>query len=164
MSLFTACQNTPSRPEAILDANYEPTVPTTSTAITSESGTTAEPPQNAAGVWHYTCTTGCSGGTGSASPCATCGQTLVHNTQYHDTQGASNTSNVTSNDGGISMANPLAGAMTPPATTTTKTPEPPQNADGVWHYICDAGCAGGAGSATACSSCGKTLAHNTAYH
>ena len=53
-----------------------------------------------------------------------------------------------------------AAATTPPTTT----PEPAQNAAGVWHYTCSAGCAGGAGSAIACAKCGKTLAHNPAYH
>ena len=55
-------------------------------------------------------------------------------------------------------------------TSTTTTPsttpvsEPAQNADGVWHYTCPNGCAGGAGSAGPCSVCGATLAHNSAYH
>lgn len=44
---------------------------------------TAEPSQNAAGVWHYTCSNGCSGGSGSASKCLTCGETLAHNSAYH---------------------------------------------------------------------------------
>ncbi len=43
-----------------------------------------EPPQNAAGVWHYTCPSGCAGGGGSATACASCGTTLVHNTAYHN--------------------------------------------------------------------------------
>ena len=42
-----------------------------------------EPPQNAAGVWHYTCPSGCAGGGGSATACGKCGTTLVHNTAYH---------------------------------------------------------------------------------
>ena len=46
----------------------------------------------------------------------------------------------------------------------TKAPEPPQNSLGVWHYTCPNGHAGGGGSATACSECGTTLVHNTAYH
>jgi hypothetical protein len=45
---------------------------------------TPEPAQNAAGVWHYTCAKGCPGGAGSATVCATCGGTLVHNTAYHN--------------------------------------------------------------------------------
>ncbi len=43
-----------------------------------------EPAQNAAGVWHYTCPSGCEGGAGSAVACANCGTTLVHNTAYHN--------------------------------------------------------------------------------
>lgn len=43
-----------------------------------------EPPQNAAGVWHYTCANGCEGGAGSAVACAGCGSTLTHNSAYHN--------------------------------------------------------------------------------
>lgn len=43
----------------------------------------AEPPQNSKGVWHYTCSNGCAGGGGSATACAGCGATLVHNPVYH---------------------------------------------------------------------------------
>ena len=42
-----------------------------------------EPSQNAAGVWHYTCAKGCTGGAGATGPCATCGDTLAHNKAYH---------------------------------------------------------------------------------
>ncbi|XMO86315.1 hypothetical protein AAFN75_16130 [Algibacter sp. AS12] len=42
--------------------------------------------------------------------------------------------------------------------------EPAQNAQGVWHYACSKGCAGGAGSAVNCTNCGTLLAHNSAYH
>ena len=98
---------------------------------------TLEPAQNTAGVWHYTCANGCAGGGGAAGACSNCGNALAHNQAYH-----SNTN-------------------TP---TTTPTPEPSQNAAGVWHYTCGNGCSGGAGSATACNSCGTTLAHNSAYH
>ena len=45
---------------------------------------TTEPAQNAAGVWHYTCTAGYAGGAGSAGNCASCGQALAHNTGYHN--------------------------------------------------------------------------------
>ena len=44
---------------------------------------TAEPAQNAAGVWHYTCAKGCKGGAGGAGNCGTCGGALAHNTAYH---------------------------------------------------------------------------------
>ena len=40
--------------------------------------------QNAAGVWHYTCSNGCAGGAGSAGTCATCGGALAHNAAYHN--------------------------------------------------------------------------------
>jgi hypothetical protein len=43
----------------------------------------AEPAQNAAGVWHYTCPKGCKGGGGAATPCASCGTALAHNNAYH---------------------------------------------------------------------------------
>nr|WP_321221675.1 hypothetical protein [uncultured Psychroserpens sp.] len=42
-----------------------------------------EPAQNAAGVWHYTCAKGHTGGAGSAVACGTCGETLAHNKAYH---------------------------------------------------------------------------------
>ncbi|MFB9056950.1 hypothetical protein ACFFU9_09375 [Mariniflexile ostreae] len=43
----------------------------------------AEPSQNAAGEWHYTCGKGCSGGSGTAGSCGTCGNALAHNVAYH---------------------------------------------------------------------------------
>ncbi|MFN0216608.1 MAG: hypothetical protein ACKVT2_20295 [Saprospiraceae bacterium] len=118
---------------------------------------TAEPPQNASGVWHYTCPKGCAGGAGAATPCPTCGTALTHNQTYH---------------GANPAATPKPAAGAPPGTTgqapiTMPNPsknEPPQNAAGVWHYICPAGCAGGGGAAGPCAKCGKTLEHNKAYH
>ncbi|GAA4269408.1 hypothetical protein [Hyunsoonleella aestuarii] len=38
---------------------------------------------NAAGVFHYTCSNGCAGGSGSAGNCSTCGNALAHNAAYH---------------------------------------------------------------------------------
>jgi hypothetical protein len=122
-------------------------------ATPSTAATPTEPPQNAEGVWHYTCPKGCAGGNGSAVPCAKCGTTLVHNALYHG------------------KPNPAAATPTPPGQTLPagQTPPPPkaepaQNAAGVWHYVCSAGCAGGAGSAIACATCGKPLQHNQKYH
>ena len=60
------------------------TTTTTTTTPTSPTTPTPEPAQNAAGVWHYTCPSGCAGGGGSAVACATCGATLAHNTAYHN--------------------------------------------------------------------------------
>jgi hypothetical protein len=112
---------------------------------------TNEPPQNAAGVWHYTCPKGCAGGAGAASPCAQCGTTLVHNQTYH---GAGQPA-------AAPTTNPTAG--TTAAAPNTKQ-EPPQNAKGVWHYTCPKGCAGGSGAASPCSQCGTVMTHNSVYH
>lgn len=98
----------------------------------------------ASGVKHYTCPNNCAGSGGDGEgTCPVCGSAYVHNQAFHNqaiTQG------------------------TQPAAQPAATPEPPQNAAGVWHYTCSNGCAGGAGSAVACATCGSTLAHNTGYH
>lgn len=108
-----------------------------------------EPPQNAAGVWHYTCPKGCKGGGGAAAPCAKCGATLAHNAAYHPAAPA---------------GDPTKTAANPTANPAAQKPEPPQNKAGVWHYTCPDGCAGGGGAAAPCAKCGKTLAHNSVYH
>jgi hypothetical protein len=123
--------------------------------------TPAEPAQNAAGVWHYTCSKGCAGGAGAAGNCATCGGPLAHNQAYH---GSANNMPATN-----PMTTPAATPAPAPttatqATTPPQTTEPAQNAAGVWHYTCPKGCAGGAGSAAPCATCGGTLEHNQAYH
>lgn len=110
------------------------------------SNATKEPAQNAEGVWHYICSKGCAGGAGAAGSCATCGSPLAHNAAYHDNAGSTSNNNT---------------STTPPDTPPAS---PAQNADGVWHYTCANGCAGGAGTAGTCSGCGGTLAHNPAYH
>lgn len=59
----------------------------------------------------------------------------------------------------------LESPVLPNASTTAQTPvEPSQNTGGVWHYTCTKGCAGGAGTAVNCNSCGSPLAHNAGYH
>ena len=89
-------------------------------------------------VSHYICPNNCEGSGGaSEGTCPVCNSAYVHNQDYH---------------------------TTPAAATPTTTPEPPQNAAGVWHYTCSNGCEGGAGSAIACATCGATLVHNTLYH
>jgi len=122
-----------------LEVFDSPTLPN----ATTPNPATLEAPQNAGGVWHYTCSNGCAGGAGSAVNCDTCGGPLVHNSAYH----------VNSNS--TPTAAPYA---TPP------TAEPSQNTAGVWHYTCGKGCVGGSGAAGACGACGGTLIHNTAYH
>lgn len=185
--LVIGCKEAPERPGAILDENYEPIVPTNTNTATNTTTTTdpnapnpaGEPAQNATGVWHYTCTNGCTGGAGNAMPCATCGTTLVHNTIYHQNNGAPTgvpspsvqvnptAAGATATSTAGSITNPIIKGIDPPAGAPNippKAPEPAQNAAGVWHYTCSAGCAGGAGSAVACAGCGSTLVHNTAYH
>jgi len=46
----------------------------------------ATPPAatNAAGQFHYICSNGCAGGSGTQGNCATCGNALVHNTAFHN--------------------------------------------------------------------------------
>lgn len=118
------------------------------------------------GVPHYICSAGCGGGGPAAGPCPNCGAELAHNQAFHNTPGS-----------------PAAPTMTAPAnttispifqngsnaTTTMPSPVPPppspaQNAAGVFHYTCSAGCGGGGGAAGSCPNCGAALAHNQAYH
>ncbi len=69
---------------------FHNTPASTPTATPGATGTvtppvsTPEPAVNAAGVYHYTCPNGHAGGGGSATPCAECGTTLVHNAAYHN--------------------------------------------------------------------------------
>lgn len=51
---------------------------------TSTNNANASPAQNAKGVYHYTCKNGCYGGSGTATTCNVCGESLVHNTAYHN--------------------------------------------------------------------------------
>lgn len=103
----------------------------------------------ASSVQHYYCANACAGSGGdTAGSCPVCGSEYVHNQAFHNTQVATSQQPI---QPGINQ-------------TTSSVPEPDQNANGVWHYTCSNGCAGGAGSAIACSQCGNTLAHNAGYH
>ncbi len=146
------------------------TTPATTTDVNAPNAK-GEPAQNSVGVWHYTCSNGCEGGAGTAMPCPKCGTTLAHNSAYHSGGAASTTPTIATPPPTLNQPaanNPFASpAITPTApvgNTIPKAPEPPQNSQGVWHYTCPKGCDGGGGSAVACSKCGTTLAHNTAYH
>ncbi|MCP4122457.1 MAG: hypothetical protein GY751_11955 [Bacteroidetes bacterium] len=99
-------------------------------------------------VAHYVCPDQCGGVGIGAGACPQCGKVMSHNQAFH----AQTTD----------AANPAVSPVQNPELP--QNPEPPQNANGVWHYTCANGCAGGAGSAQACSGCGGTLAHNQAYH
>ncbi len=145
---FSACnESTDSGKQEVKESPIVSEPPATPNAATPE------PPQNAAGVWHYTCSKGCAGGSGTAGNCAVCGGPLAHNSAYH--------SNANSTPPNPSTATPSPTLSSP---TTPKAAEPAQNAAGVWHYTCGKGCPGGAGSAGTCSTCGGPLAHNQAYH
>ncbi len=63
-----------------------------------------------------------------------------------------------------SLGNPIPSATPNTDIANPPTTEPAQNAEGVWHYTCGKGCAGGAGAAGNCATCGGPLAHNAAYH
>ncbi len=143
---FSACNDNSDaiRQEAkeSLNVSSSPTPP--STAVQNQA--VPEPKQNAAGVWHYTCSQGCTGGGGKDDVCATCGAALAHNPAYHANDNIAPTNATTP-----------AAITTPPATAA-------QNAAGVWHYTCENGCAGGAGAAGTCGTCSGALAHNAAYH
>ncbi len=149
---FVGCYESKQAPKYPIDGAVDLNQP----APASPAAPGAEPAQNAAGVWHYTCSNGCAGGAGGAGTCATCGNALAHNTVYHNNTGA---------------PTPSANPVTTESATSKVTfsgdpanPEPAQNAAGVWHYTCSAGCAGGAGAAGTCASCGGALAHNSGYH
>ena len=155
VTFFSACGNSgdPARDAAVERVVVPPPGATPPPAPATPA--TPEPPQNAEGVWHYTCSNGCAGGAGSAIACANCGTTLAHNTAYH----ANANPAATPPSGATAAGAPAISPVTAPPAA-----EPLQNAAGVWHYTCSNGCEGGGGSATACSKCGSTLAHNTAYH
>lgn len=102
----------------------------------------ATTPSAPGGVAHYICPSNCAGSGGDAQgTCPVCGTAYVHNAAYHN-----------QNPG-------VTDGQTPPPT-----PEPAINAAGVYHYICSAGCEGGAGGQGNCDKCGASLAHNAAYH
>jgi len=155
-----ACKNAPERPDSVLSEGSKAAQQLQTNTTTSTTPPGAEPAQNSAGVWHYTCPSGCAGGAAGAGLCATCGATLTHNTAYHNS--GTNTTPAPVTAPGIQTTSGTNPIQVPPPTQ--KAPEPAQNAAGVWHYTCPSGCAGGGAGATACGSCGATLAHNTAYH
>lgn len=106
-------------------------------------------------VHHYICPNNCAGSGGPADgKCPVCGTQYKHNDAFHQTaQGADQPVEIKPNP---DQKVTLEGQQ--------KTPEPAQNAKGVWHYTCPKGCAGGAGTMTACAKCGTQLQHNTVYH
>ncbi len=96
-------------------------------------------------VQHYICPNNCEGSGGPAQgSCPVCGAQYLHNQAWHDQQ---------------------QGAQASQQPFQQQPDElPGQNALGVWHYICNAGCPGGSGAMGNCTTCGAALVHNDAYH
>ncbi len=157
VSLFVSCQG--DKDKSVRDAARQ-SLPKTVTTPPPPPPPTANPnvpspTATAGGVMHYICPNNCesSGGPG-AGTCPVCGTAYTHNQAWHGQNDAASTITNT-----IDPTN-----TTVPTQITPPAAEPPQNANGVWHYICPSGCTGGGGGATPCATCGTTLAHNTAYH
>ena len=139
----------PAMPSVGGTENITPTVAPSAPAVSAPAPAAAGAAAGAGGAQHYVCPKGCKGGGGPAQGnCPVCGTAMAHNQAFH----AQDTKNATA---------PSPTQMPAPAATT---PEPAQNAAGVWHYTCGKGCAGGAGAAGNCAKCGGPLAHNSAYH
>ncbi len=119
--------------------------------------------QSTSGDAHYKCPKNCEGGVGSGQgKCPVCGTDMVHNPAFHaqtpTTPGTSPQTPIQvdpTNATGTANANP---------TPSVGSPEPAQNAKGVWHFTCSKGCEGGAGAVGKCAKCGNALTHNQAYH
>jgi hypothetical protein len=148
--VFSACNQTES-------ANGDSANSENSDGLRSSSevmGTTPTPNANAGGVMHYICAKNCAGSGGpSAGTCPVCGAEYIHNDAFHAQDAAAEQPQITLGD----QNNVNAATPPPPA-------EPAQNANGVWHYTCASGCAGGGGAPGSCASCGGALQHNDAYH
>lgn len=79
------CGNTLSHNQAYhANNNNANNTPATTPTNPTTTPTTQTGGQNAAGVWHYTCSNGCAGGGASAGNCSSCGNALAHNTAYHN--------------------------------------------------------------------------------
>ena len=142
---FTACKNESSE----------------AASTTAPATAVAPGAVQSSGVEHYICPNGHIGyGSDTAGNCTQCSAALTHNQAFHanDPAPAANPAIQMNQNPAIQMQDP-SGAVAAPTT-----PEPAQNAAGVWHYTCASGCAGGAGSATACATCGNPLQHNQSYH
>ncbi len=112
--------------------------------------------KKAATVKHYYCKNNCEGsGSDVQGNCPVCKNPYAHNQAFHSNEFLQN--------GPIKI--PSNAPLPNNAPTPINKPiEPAQNSLGVFHYTCTNGCAGGAGSATNCLSCGTLLEHNSIYH
>ena len=83
------CKNPYTHNQAYHDKDFLKNGPLTvpdapGTTPTTSKANQPSPAQNAAGVYHYTCKNSHQGGSGTATTCSVCGETLVHNTAYHN--------------------------------------------------------------------------------
>lgn len=100
-------------------------------------------------VFHFICPNNCKGSGGpEAGKCPVCGLEYVHNAAFHQ---------------GSTVPAP-AMKIDPATNTAVPTSTEPQNAKGVYHFICPKGHEGGAGVAGNCPKCGTPLEHNQAFH
>jgi hypothetical protein len=91
VTLFVSCKDDAKKSgdtqSAPTTTNAQPAQTAPSTQVpsnfTPSQGPPPSTPQNANGVWHFTCPKGCEGGAGEAVACAKCGTTLTHNQAYH---------------------------------------------------------------------------------
>ncbi|HNQ12454.1 MAG TPA: hypothetical protein PKH65_00570 [Bacteroidia bacterium] len=101
-------------------------------------------------VKHYICPNNCQGSGGDQQVnCPVCKTQYVHNEKFHQQPGQTPT------------ATPQA---TQVQTQPAQAAAPATNSKGVYHYICNKGCAGGSGIMENCAKCGNQLAHNQSYH
>jgi len=168
---LSSCADKPTRPSEILTEAQKSAADAAASVAASQTIQSAA--TSGTDLPHYYCANSCEGsGSGSPGSCPTCGTAYTHNDAFHNKAPTPQPMAPTT---GQTTGQPLGQTLTSPVTmggdnsisttvTPPKAPEPPQNAKGVWHYTCSAGCAGGAGGAGTCASCGGALAHNSEYH
>lgn len=122
--------------------------PASASAQTVDSGSVQISQAATTKIWHYICPNKHETGSEGQGKCPVCNVELIHNDAFHTQSQSTN-------------------QATPASITPAEPPQPAdpaQNARGDWHYTCPKGCAGGAGSQIACTTCGSTLQHNQKYH
>lgn len=129
-----------------------------------DAGASSQQAQSAGGEFHFMCSAGCGDGGSSQGSCPTCGAALVHNDAFHSQQQPSTNAAPVPSSG--NLGDPKV--KYPSVFNTQSAPRaavPSQGGGGSGHhYICSAGCGGGAGSQGSCPSCGAALVHNDAFH
>jgi hypothetical protein len=141
-------------PEAISEQSLNDTLSDAPVQPMSTEGNLQQANHSAAIVFHYICPNRCAGGGSEGQgKCPVCNADLVHNDAFHNQQQ-------------LPQQNMQKQTITtdPKINPPQPASDPPQNAKGIWHFICPKGCGGGAGQAMACSNCGTHLQHNQNYH